>query len=614
MVTRRAGKTKRRQVTATLRRKPWASERERAVANDSAATLRLQHAATSPAGAPTSFLGLQRSYGNQAVGGLIQAKLKVGAAGDKYEREADRVAGQVLAMQVPAKGQGTGIRGHSTIQRGDESQAVQTRPLAALITPIVQRQDEEEEVQAKRAQRQAEGSFAASASLESRLAANKGGGSPLPGSVREFMEPRFGTDFSGVRVHTGVEAMQMNRELKSQAFTHGQDIYMGADRYDRGSTESTRLLAHELTHTIQQGAAPRIRRWGPMGTSHSKVTQAALEAIDDQNALEFYSKKRIKRYISQCAADMDNRESAKPSGRQILQGLMSMLKLQKVGVPVKYPVYTPMGGKWERKRGKKSLFPWRKRDLAERVRAWENVEGYTRVETEQENHAESGMYRLNENTNTAGPRTRERAKLWLKLAVNAGMRQVEAETEGATPNWNDAFLRLGLALHTIEDIGAHGHGVPDWGRHQRGHDPRRFVKPPYYEALSTYGREYRPQSCDLYREGASFGDCDNASKNPGGYDLSVSLAKKTLEGFANKFVGIKPRLKSKGLRKLLGGWLPTWMPKGQRPGTTGRTGTTQNGPAGASRWCAFESSESLFRRPTARVGCGRWPVHGLAPT
>jgi hypothetical protein len=66
------------------------------------------------------------------------------------------------------------------------------------------------------------------------------------------MEPRFGADFGGVRVHTGGEADQLNRQLNAQAFTHGQDIYMGAGKYDPASSDGKKLLAHELTHVVQQ--------------------------------------------------------------------------------------------------------------------------------------------------------------------------------------------------------------------------------------------------------------------------------------------------------------------------------------------------------------------------
>jgi hypothetical protein len=63
------------------------------------------------------------------------------------------------------------------------------------------------------------------------------------------MEPRFGADFSGVRVHTDSNAVQMNKELGAQAFAHGSDIYYGAGK----SPGKNELTAHELTHTVQQG-------------------------------------------------------------------------------------------------------------------------------------------------------------------------------------------------------------------------------------------------------------------------------------------------------------------------------------------------------------------------
>ncbi len=243
---------------------------------------------------PADVLALQRGYGNQAVSGVIQAKLTVGAVGDRYEQEADRVAEQVLAMP-PTRSPDSGTTGvHSTTQRQPEEEALQEKregkPLAATITPLIRRQDEEEELQAKREaralqrqeeeealqekrlrgkreartlQRQPDDGSDAKPEVAERLAARKGGGSPLPGELREFMEPRFGADFGGVRVHTDPEAGQISRDLSAQAFTHGQDVYMGAGRYDPGSMAGKRLLAHELTHVVQQTghALPRIQRW-----------------------------------------------------------------------------------------------------------------------------------------------------------------------------------------------------------------------------------------------------------------------------------------------------------------------------------------------------------------
>lgn len=103
-------------------------------------------------------------------------------------------------------------------------------------------------------------------SLENLLSSSQGGGSPLPDATRSQMEGAFRTDFSTVRVHTDSSAVQMNKELGAQAFTHGSDVYFNAGKYDTGSTEGQHLLAHELVHTIQQSSGNQIQRWHPPDT------------------------------------------------------------------------------------------------------------------------------------------------------------------------------------------------------------------------------------------------------------------------------------------------------------------------------------------------------------
>ena len=100
-------------------------------------------------------------------------------------------------------------------------------------------------------QRSSDGSSVASGNVENQLAGSKGGGSALPDDVRSFMEPRFGADFSSVRVHTDSNAVQMTKELGAQAIAHGSDIYYGAGK----SPDKDDFTADELTHTIQQGGS-----------------------------------------------------------------------------------------------------------------------------------------------------------------------------------------------------------------------------------------------------------------------------------------------------------------------------------------------------------------------
>jgi hypothetical protein len=175
--------------------------------------------------------------------GAIQTKLTVGAPGDKYEQEADQVAAQVMSMSVAPDSS-------PQVQRfGEEDNPVQRWSLAQSITPVVQRQVDEQVQMRQLVQRAFQtGGNQASGDLESRLNASKGGGSALAPEVRAFMEPRFGADFSSVRVHTGGEAVQMNRELGAQAFAHGSDVYFGAGK----SPGNNELTAHELTHVVQQ--------------------------------------------------------------------------------------------------------------------------------------------------------------------------------------------------------------------------------------------------------------------------------------------------------------------------------------------------------------------------
>jgi uncharacterized protein YraI len=191
----------------------------------------------------------------------VQTKLTVGAVGDKYEQEADQVAAQVMSMSVAPD--------HSPqVQRfGEEDNPVQRWSLAQSITPVVHRRVDEQVQMRSLVQRAFQaGGNEASGDLESRLNASKSGGSALAPEVRAFMEPRFGADFSAVRVHTGSEAVQMNRELGAQAFAHGSDVYFGAGK----SPGNNELTAHELTHVVQQMGGVQMQQKDENSTLQTK--------------------------------------------------------------------------------------------------------------------------------------------------------------------------------------------------------------------------------------------------------------------------------------------------------------------------------------------------------
>lgn len=189
----------------------------------------------------------------------VQRKLTVSQPDDPYEQEADRVADQVMRMQIPESNEALVMqsRGEGVDRKCadcEEEELVQTKSIVQRSGNTLQAEDD----------------------LESRLSSSRGGGSPLPDEVRSFMEPRFGADFSQVRVHTESEAVQMNRDLNAQAFTHGQDIFFGVGRMPAKDN----LTAHELTHVMQQGATAKNE------SSVSSKQRAALESTSVSRQLE----------------------------------------------------------------------------------------------------------------------------------------------------------------------------------------------------------------------------------------------------------------------------------------------------------------------------------------
>lgn len=190
----------------------------------------------------------------------------------------------------------------TTIAQGKRDTASLQRAVARADAVLVETEPKEEEPvvddKIAPAQRDAAvggGAFAAPSAVEASVNAMRGGGAPLGPDLRGYMEPRFGRDFSGVRVHSGADAAAASRAVGARAFTVGQDIFFGPGQYRPQTDGGRRLLAHELTHTVQQGggsaqAQPyRIQRNGaaanasqttPSETPPSKVFENAKGKID----------------------------------------------------------------------------------------------------------------------------------------------------------------------------------------------------------------------------------------------------------------------------------------------------------------------------------------------
>ena len=169
----------------------------------------------------------------------MQTKLEVGPAGDRFEQEADRTADSVMRMPNPGM-------------------SVAAAPLQISRNCAVCEREEKDE---KRVQKKSAGPAEASIgeAPASVHAALRSPGQPLDAASRAYFEPRFGQEFGNVRVHTGMSAARSAREVSAHAYTVGQNIVFAAGRFAPGTHEGRRLIAHELTHVVQQTGGNQTR-------------------------------------------------------------------------------------------------------------------------------------------------------------------------------------------------------------------------------------------------------------------------------------------------------------------------------------------------------------------
>ncbi len=140
----------------------------------------------------------------------------------------------------------------------DEEELIQLKPVAGQITPLIQRQVELEEEEDKEfIQSKTIESLTpkATPAINSSIQSLQGGGRPLSESERCFFEPRFGTNFSKVRVHNDMQATRVASSINARAFTLGHNVVFGTGEYAPNTLAGKKLLAHELTHVIQQNSA-----------------------------------------------------------------------------------------------------------------------------------------------------------------------------------------------------------------------------------------------------------------------------------------------------------------------------------------------------------------------
>lgn len=195
----------------------------------------------------------KRKLSDAGKGPRVQRSGFISSVDDPSEREADRVADAVMSSPAPMVGRAT-----ASIHRKEDGSAGDSG------SP-----DKE---------------------VEARIRAAAVGGKPLSRKTRALLEPRFGTDFSAVRVHDDAQSAKLATRIGARAFAFGNHIFFNEGQYQPATAAGQHLLAHELTHTIQQSATVQRKETGPVaGARVSESTGPQASRLGVSDALEYFA-------------------------------------------------------------------------------------------------------------------------------------------------------------------------------------------------------------------------------------------------------------------------------------------------------------------------------------
>jgi len=222
----------------------------------------------------------------------VQTSLQVSSPADAAEREAEATAKKVTRMSPPtgsvnARADGGGLS--SGLLRQPDRVFAARAQLSALLprSGTIARVPRSSAAPAAAIQRKADGVPTVTPDVADAIHGSLGSGMPLPPAVRGFMEPRFRADFGRVRVHTGDKPARLAQRLSAKAFTVGGNIFFGKGQFRPGSEDGKELIAHELTHTVQQGAT--VQRSEDRSITESAPVQ--VQRLGAPNPLDYFADK-----------------------------------------------------------------------------------------------------------------------------------------------------------------------------------------------------------------------------------------------------------------------------------------------------------------------------------
>lgn len=266
-------------------------------------------------GAVLAYSDHKSSTSNSRPGNCIQPKLKVVSANDPQEVQADKVAEHVMRMPSNSVGTMAGL-GHSKPVMSIAKKCSHCEKDEQLSRKEERLEDiDQPKMLFAKPGTAFSGGGAAPSAVSSGISATKGSGSGLSGAVNSDLGSKMNADFSGVKIHDNEHSAKMNAQINARAFTVGNDIYFNKGEYNPHSQSGKFLLAHELTHTIQQGGSlQRKPEEGPINRKEQK-------------------EEKIQRGIGEWLADQawDILESEAPGFVQVLReisnkGILGFLK------------------------------------------------------------------------------------------------------------------------------------------------------------------------------------------------------------------------------------------------------------------------------------------------
>ena len=245
----------------------------------------------------------QQQKSNNASSLTIHPQLEVGGKDDPQEKEANAMADKVMRMSdgdtvrpkmgddEEGKVRKMGDEEEGKVMKMGDDEEKKVMKMGDDEEKKVMKMGDEEDGKVMKMDAGGGGGMAAPANVGSGIQNTKGGGQNLPQNVQQDLGGKMGADFSDVKVHTDDHANEMSESINAKAFTHGKDIYFKQGNYSPESGDGKKLLAHELTHTMQSGGA--VRRWGGWGMIWESEEDITLPVDDKVKSIKVVKNGKI---------------------------------------------------------------------------------------------------------------------------------------------------------------------------------------------------------------------------------------------------------------------------------------------------------------------------------